>query len=314
MDVLVTDVGDVLLTTLPGKQYVALARLANLSSADVAVRFHSAGISSTFDRGLLSTREFAESVGHLLGCRVGAETLKRAWRAVIGTVDGAMAEAVRPLARQRRLLLASNTDAIHWPIVRDRLAEAGIVAPAALSFELGIAKPSSEFFKVMMRKYLDVPSQAGYIDDQTVNVEAALEAGLQGIVHTTVASTVRWIRSSMPQVDLEDLPLAMGVDPSGDQPVHDHRAAALADLDGQRVGLHEPVRPRVQRPGPELLHRRVQALGQLGHLRLRQAGDPQRLGQLLHPPRRHTQQVQGSDHADQRLLGRRRRSSSHSGK
>jgi transcriptional regulator with XRE-family HTH domain len=69
-------------------------------------------------------------------------------------------------------------------------------------------------------------------------------------------------------------PLAISVDPCGDQPLHDHRATALADLDGQRVGLHEPVRAGIQRPGPELLRRRVQALGQLGHLRLRQAGDP----------------------------------------
>jgi hypothetical protein len=55
--------------------------------------------------------------------------------------------------------------------------------------------------------------------------------------------------------DLEagDLPVPVGVDPGGDQPVHQHGAAALADPQGQRVGLDEPVRPGIQRPGPELL-------------------------------------------------------------
>ena len=60
--------------------------------------------------------------------------------------------------------------------------------------------------------------------------------------------------------------------------MHDHRAAALADLDGQRIGLYEPVRPTVQRPGPELLHRRVEALGQLGHLRPGHHADQRLLG------------------------------------
>ena len=92
-------------------------------------------------------------------------------------------------------------------------------------------------------------------------------------------------------LEAEDLPVPVGVDPGGDQAVHQHGAAALAHPQGQRVGLHEPVRPGVQRPGPELLHRAVQALGQLRHLALGQALDPQRLGQLLHPPGRHAQQV-----------------------
>jgi hypothetical protein len=57
-------------------------------------------------------------------------------------------------------------------------------------------------------------------------------------------------------VQAQDLPPAVGIDPGGDEPVHQHGAAALADLHGHRVGLHQPVRPGVQRPGPELLHRR----------------------------------------------------------
>ena len=104
-------------------------------------------------------------------------------------------------------------------------------------------------------------------------------------------------------VEAEDLPLAAGVDPGGDQPVHQHRAATLTDPQGQRVGLHEPVRAAIQRPGPELLHRRIQALGQLRHLALGQADDPERLGQLLHPPGAHPQQIGRGHDRDQGLLG-----------
>jgi hypothetical protein len=104
-------------------------------------------------------------------------------------------------------------------------------------------------------------------------------------------------------VQAEDLPLAVSVDTGRDQRVDQHRAPALADPHGHRVRLHEPVRPAVQRPGPELLHRPVQALGQHRDLALGQARDPQRLRQLPHPPGRDPQQVAGGHHRNQGLLG-----------
>jgi hypothetical protein len=46
-------------------------------------------------------------------------------------------------------------------------------------------------------------------------------------------------------VQAEDLPIALGVDRSGDQRVHVDRAPALPDFEHQRVGGPECVRPGV---------------------------------------------------------------------
>jgi hypothetical protein len=56
----------------------------------------------------------------------------------------------------------------------------------------------------------------------------------------------------------EDLPVPVGVHPGGQQGVHVHDPAALADLQHQRVRRDERVRAGVQRPGPEVLHGRVE--------------------------------------------------------
>ena len=58
-----------------------------------------------------------------------------------------------------------------------------------------------------------------------------------------------------------DLPVAVGVHPGREQRVDVDRAAALADLEDQRVGGHERVRAGVQRAGAERLHLRVEVLG-----------------------------------------------------
>ena len=104
-------------------------------------------------------------------------------------------------------------------------------------------------------------------------------------------------------VQAEDLPAAVGVDPDRDQAVHVDRPAVLADLDDQRVDPHERVRAGIQRPATERLDLRVQVPGHLRDLTLGQLFDAELLDQLLHPPRRHPEQIRGRDHADQCLLG-----------
>ena len=104
-------------------------------------------------------------------------------------------------------------------------------------------------------------------------------------------------------VDAQDFAVALGVDPDGDQRVHVDHPPLLANLEDQGVGGHERVRAGVQWPGAKRLHGGVEFLGHHADLRLRQAGDAQRLDELVHPPRRHTQQVAGGHHGGQRPLG-----------
>ena len=104
-------------------------------------------------------------------------------------------------------------------------------------------------------------------------------------------------------VDAEDLAVPLGVDAGRDQAVHVHRAAALADLLGQRIDPHERVRAAVQRPVPEPFHHLVQLRRHRADLRLGQAHHAQGGGELFHPPGRDTQQVRRGHHRGQRPLG-----------
>jgi len=55
-------------------------------------------------------------------------------------------------------------------------------------------------------------------------------------------------------LDPEDLPVPIGVDPGRDQGVHVDHPPALTDLQHERVGGDERVRALVERAGPELRH------------------------------------------------------------
>jgi hypothetical protein len=108
---------------------------------------------------------------------------------------------------------------------------------------------------------------------------------------------------SAAHLQAEDLPVAVGVHPGREQGVDVHRATTLPHLHHQRVGGDEGVRPGVQRSSAERLHLAIEISGHLRDLRLGQPGNAEGLDKLLHPARRHAEQIGGGDHADQGGLG-----------
>lgn len=68
-------------------------------------------------------------------------------------------------------------------------AAAPYLSPLLFSCEVGLAKPDAAIYLLAV-ELLELPAaQVVFIDDRAVNVEAAQQLGLQGIVHTSVAET-----------------------------------------------------------------------------------------------------------------------------
>jgi hypothetical protein len=105
------------------------------------------------------------------------------------------------------------------------------------------------------------------------------------------------------QLQAEDLPVACGVDPGGDQRGGVDHPARLADLNDQRVQPHEHVRASVQRPVAPGRDQLVQVAADPGDLGLGQAGHAHGLGDVLHPPGRDALHIALGHHRGQGPLG-----------
>jgi hypothetical protein len=101
----------------------------------------------------------------------------------------------------------------------------------------------------------------------------------------------------------EDFAVSVGVDAGGEQGVDVDDPAAFADFEHEGVGGDERVRAGDLRPGAERRDVFVEVAGHHADLRLRQAGDPQRLDQLVHPTRGHAEQVTRRDDGGQGCFG-----------
>lgn len=191
----VMDVGDVLITTSPMAQYKALAQMVGMTWQQVADCIEDSGIVTHLERGVLDEDQFGDQIRQLLkrpGLSIG--DIHQAWNRVIAGVEPIVVGAAAELAAQARLILASNTNPIHWRLVRARLRDHGIEAPAVLSFQIGVAKPDPAFFTDLRRAHPDLDG-AVYIDDRADNVAAATQAGLAGRLHQDPAETAATLRT-----------------------------------------------------------------------------------------------------------------------
>ncbi|MGH3621086.1 MAG: hypothetical protein ACRDQ5_04755 [Sciscionella sp.] len=192
----VMDIGDVLIRTVPMAHHRELARRSQLPSEHVVDRIENSGIVGAFERGELADADFVDAVRRLLAHPgLLANDVERAWNAVIADPDPVLVPVAARLAAQGRLLLASNTNPFHWRLVRARLAGVGVNAPAYLSFATGYAKPDLRFFTGLRTAAPQADGPVIYVDDRPENVQAACRRGFTGWIHRDSTATAVYLRN-----------------------------------------------------------------------------------------------------------------------
>jgi HAD superfamily hydrolase (TIGR01509 family) len=198
--VLISDVGGVLLTTDDGAFVTELARFAGQPVDDVATAVAKSGVYDLRDTGCTSLPDLTRELrGVLKMPGLTDMEIATAWNAVLGDPDPVLAPLAARLSREGRLVLATNTNGLHWPVVLDRLAAAGILrtTPAMPSYLYHVAKPSAGYYARLMELFIEPGTDALFIDDKPENVRAARDAGLTSFLHQESEATAAAIRESL---------------------------------------------------------------------------------------------------------------------
>ena len=102
-----------------------------------------------------------------------------AWQQIF-TPNEPMWECVRKLAADgHRLILFSNTNAIHCPWIFDEYPEFSLFHDAVLSFDTGFIKPQPEIYQHAIDTHGLDPAETLYIDDLPPNIATGREFGFR---------------------------------------------------------------------------------------------------------------------------------------
>ena len=139
-----------------------------------------------FEIGALSPAEFRSRIRSLHGHGITDEQVDQCWNAMLGRIPQARIDLVRRLKERYRVLLLSNTNAIHVPAFERIIAEhngitdfKGLFDGAYYSCEMGLRKPDPEAFHHVLSRHGADPAHTLFIDDSIQHVIGAREAGLQ---------------------------------------------------------------------------------------------------------------------------------------
>jgi HAD superfamily hydrolase (TIGR01509 family) len=96
---------------------------------------------------------------------------------------------VEALLARFKVALLSNLNEMHWRFLRPQIPVVERFCDRVLSFELGLAKPDPEIFRVALRRLGNPPPETcAFFDDMPSFVEVARSLGIQAEVFTDAAN------------------------------------------------------------------------------------------------------------------------------
>lgn len=133
------------------------------------------------ETGIIDFHAYRQIVTDILGMQLSQQEFRRIWCDIF-RADQEMIFLGRYLSRHYRTWLASNTSKAHYEWIVESFPEVVFYRKAALSFELGVMKPSRVYYRKALDLFGIEPGSALFIDDLKENVDAAIQFGMIGIL------------------------------------------------------------------------------------------------------------------------------------
>jgi putative hydrolase of the HAD superfamily len=185
------DLGKVLIHFDFQPGYRSLEEFCPYSAAQIPQRMASTGLVDRFETGLVEPRAFFDELRGILDLRVDYEGFRGIWNGIF-TEPLIPESLLEGLAARYRLLLLSNTNALHFEMLRERYYPLlrhfhGLV----LSHEVHAMKPNPEIYRAAIQRAGCLPGECFYTDDIPAFVEAGRAMGLDAVRFENLAQLER---------------------------------------------------------------------------------------------------------------------------
>jgi putative hydrolase of the HAD superfamily len=175
---LIFDLGKVIVPFDFMRGYRAMEGLCGLPAAEIPKRIGATDLVIRFETGLVEPRDFVAQLSALLGLHVDYDQFCEIWSSIFlpdTLIPDAMLES---LARRYRMLLLSNTNAIHFAMIRERYPFVRHFHGLVLSHEVKAMKPSPKIYQEAVARAGCVAGECFFTDDIAAYVEGARKEGI----------------------------------------------------------------------------------------------------------------------------------------
>jgi putative hydrolase of the HAD superfamily len=177
---IIFDLGKVLVHFDFKRGYQALEGLCPHPASEIPKRLAPTGLVERFETGLVEPRDFVEQLTRILDLRVNYEQFCDIWSCIF--MHTLIPESIiEGLAARYRLVLLSNTNAIHFEMIRRTYPVLRHFHSLVLSYEVKAMKPDPAIYRAAIERAGCRPEECFYTDDIGEYVEGARRLGIDAV-------------------------------------------------------------------------------------------------------------------------------------
>jgi putative hydrolase of the HAD superfamily len=176
------DLGKVLVNFDFRRAYAQLEPLCGYEMAEIRRRLAATGLVERLETGLIEPRDFVPPVCEALGIPADYDGFRRIFNCIF---DETLIpeELLERLAKRYRMVLVSNTNAMHFEILRQNYGHMlRHFHRLILSHEVRAMKPNPAIYQAAVEAAGCRPEECFYTDDIAVFVEAARNLGIDAVL------------------------------------------------------------------------------------------------------------------------------------
>lgn len=178
---IIFDLGKVLVPFDFRLGYERIAPLAGCKASDVPVRLRENDLVTRFESGLIEPQAFVDEVSRMFKLKLSYEEFGEIWSCIFLPETLIPESLVEALHRRYRVVLLSNTNGIHFPMVQDRYPILRHFDEYVLSHEVRALKPSPKIYEAAVRAAQCRPEECFFTDDIPAYVEGARKYGIDAV-------------------------------------------------------------------------------------------------------------------------------------
>lgn len=175
------DLGRVLVPFDFHRGYARLETLCGIPAAEIPARLAGSALVADFESGRIAPRDFVDRFCSHLAIDIPYQQFCDIWSSIF-LPDPLIPEAMlQGIARNYRLVLLSNTNAIHFEMLVESYPLLHHFHSYVLSYQVGAMKPLPLIYQKAIEAAECQPRECFFTDDIAANVEAARALGIDAV-------------------------------------------------------------------------------------------------------------------------------------
>jgi len=181
------DLGRVIVPFDFKRGYRAMSERCSYAPEDIPKRIGSTDLVVRFESGQITPKEFVKELCGVLDMEMEYEHFCEVWSSIFLPETLIPESLLEGLRKRHRLLLLSNTNAIHFEMIRQNYALLKHFDEFILSYEVGAMKPSPRIYEEAIARAGCQPGECFFTDDIAEYVAGARKAGIDAVQFESAA-------------------------------------------------------------------------------------------------------------------------------